>query len=206
MKYHESLFLRKRTFELDKYGITIEDSGLFRTISRFIKLENITSKYKFYKESIIDKIILSISFLSLSIYIFLNHNDDAIFLIVATIFTLFSLYVISDVIKNSNYKGTLHFGNRPSAENGTLYFKTNYPVNSELQNFIEKIREFKIDREYQNIAERKVHKSIRQHYRNEISNLKEKLFLTDEEFDALNEKLEIFFEENEIPETFAINE
>lgn len=201
MKYIETLFMRKRTFQLDKYGINIEDSGLFRTINRFIKLENIAPKYNFHKESIIDKVILSISLLSLSVYIFLNHNTEIIFLMIGTIFTLFSLFILFDSIKNSNYKGTLSFKSHSGSRDGTLYFKTNYPINKDLQNFIEKIREFQIDKEYLEIIENKFHKSIQKQYRYELKNLKSKLFISDEEFYQLNKQLELFFEENEIQES-----
>lgn len=204
MKYREDLFLRKRLFELDTHGVRVIDDGLFRTTSRYIKFKDITSSYYYHKDSLANEYFMILMFLAFSVYVPLKFFNDFFLMILSLGFLIWAIYMIIDIIKESKYMGTIFFRNIEQRKESGLFFKSSYPYLSLTQEFLDELRMRKVYYHFEDLVSVVDNNhvgfvSFQENYLFRLNALKKEIYLSEDEYSDLMNRLQDYFTSNDIP-------
>ena len=196
--YEDKLLFRKRRYSLDEFGISVEDIGLFKTSNKFHTYENVSPRHDYLRDDIINRMFAIIILFTLSFYLFWKFSDS-IWVIIAFLAIMTGISIGLNILKESSYKGTLLFGGSGSIDDKNLYFKTSYPLSEDLKDFLSELRQAKIDFHYRQLLERNQnHQMTQDIYLNALNGLRQRVMLSEEEYDSLLERLKQYFQDNNI--------
>lgn len=200
MEYLEKFIFRTRKYTIEELGIQVEDNGIFKSTRRFYKYENIGNELNYTRDEIASKVLLIIGLIGSSIY--LSTKYEIIGYILGFAFISFSISLIISILKNTSHIGTISFRNSNTVNDTELYLKSDLPFSNKTQEFIDSIRDGKIENSFKKILKSNQHgyQYIKQNYISQLTNLRTNLQLTEIEFQTLQNRLNDFFIENNIQE------
>jgi len=197
MIYTEKLLFRTRKYELLEHGIQVYDNGIFRSSYRHYDYEKIGNQVNYEKGDIVLKSITIVSIIFL-LY-FIGSKIESFTTIAIPVFILILLVYISSIFKYSSYKGTIYFSNTDRINGDEFYLKTNFPLSKNSKEFTQQLRNRKVEYSYNKmITSYKSQNYTQLNYRNRFEQLNDQLKLSNQEYFSLKEKLDTYFDEENI--------
>jgi len=185
MKYEENFLFRKRTHSIIEDGIKTEQNSFFNSSAIETKFNQIGSITQYKSELKLSELVTSIVFLILGIKGLSKNKSDDILFAISVILIAVAMYWTISILFQLKHVGSFYFSDTIKKQKDTFEIKSKYPASAELNEFIETIISSKKTYDINYVVDSFSPEITSEEIRNEISYLKRKFLLTEEEFEDM---------------------